>query len=568
MRGYFNVSATVLAVLMNLWFAGGLFAYEEEWNDPRIRDPEGSDQLKDESGVPQIWKDSRFRLDGQLWARYEFNDRSETGASDAQGPVEQRQGFGLGRTYVNARGEVLRGPYQGFGFRITLDAIAPAAEFSDGCSADGVSSCAQDGNDYLAFLKFAYINIPLWGGGKLFARFGQQETPISHAQNGFSLQDTWGHRYLDFDGRQAFHEFGFTSAAERGLSINFRQDYFGLTGMLTNGEGFRRVNGQILRNRTLSDMANGAGDSYGLDFFGSASVRPTGKQKEFEFTLTAPLRLRNVTGIAREETEFLSADISNPATPRATWLRGNKRSRQDVFYGAEADAVIRRGDLEVTVGLGQGWRIDKRSDASRLTDGQIAAGIDPADLRSIRNAYADEEDAYGGGRFAFLHFKYLWLGGFFRYTEGTLGNSLDGTIGVATRKSWQAQALNLDAADGVIGNLAYGSLRNLDLGRARFQKLLFGLTWHANDRVRISIGLSRLTGTGVDGYALRTNAFERISGQGAGAVVAQNLAQQLNNSAALKGVLGLGSGDTLQINDFVGTRVVDQQIFIRSQYLY
>ncbi|MBX7057668.1 MAG: hypothetical protein K1X75_06345 [Leptospirales bacterium] len=539
-----------------------LLAYEEEWNDPKFADP--APAVEEPGGAEQLFRDSRFRLDGVVWAGYEFLDYQANGASDSSGPNSEKAGFRVGRAYVNARGEAVRGPYQGFGFRVTFDA-APAAGFGDGCSADGNSACTG-ANTSLAFLKYAYMNVPLYAGGRLFLRFGQQETPLIDAPNGISLQEIWDYRYLDSDGKPMYEELGLGSSTDRGLSINFKHDYLGISALLGNGESYTRVNAQQIRRQSLSDLARGEGDSYGLDFYGAVSLRPTGKDRDLELTLTLPFRLRNITGIAPEETSFASVDLSNPAAPQASYLIGDERAKKDAAYGYEADGVIRSGDLSFTAGLGQAVRVDRRGRAFSYNQTTLANGIDPNNQTQVLNSISVEEDAYGVASYFFAHARYEWLGAFFRYSEGNSDSALNGALGVSTRKSWLSQMINADRADGVLGNLSFGETRSLDLGRSRFRKITYGLTWHANDRFRLSIGLSRITGTTASGGERRVNALQRVSGQGAASSL--NLAQQLENSASFKSQLGLSSNDRVDLNDFIGQRQVEQQIFVRSQYLF
>lgn len=566
MSRFFALRRFTALLLASALFSGSAYAYEVEWDDPRFPnpEPETKEGQTPDAALSQIFKDSRFRLDGQIWAAFEHRDRQQNGASDPSGPNTELAGFRIGRTYINARGDVLRGPYKGFGFRITFDAIEPAADFGDGCSADGNPRCAAAGNDYMAFLKFAYVTVPLWENA--FVRLGQQESALVHAQNGFSLQDLWGHRYLDADGRQELHEFGFTSAAERGVAIVQKHDYFGAELLLSNGEGFRRVNAQDIRRSSVTELAQGAGDSYGMDLFGSLTVRPTGKEKDVEVWITFPFRLRNVTGIAPEETNYITTDASNLANPRYTVYQGDTRAKRDAFWGSEADLIVREGLLEVTLGVGGGVRLDRRGDAYRYDQTTAVSGISPIDLRNLGSNVAIEEDARGDGVYGFIHGRYGEWGGFWRYSEGTSGANLDGTIGVATRKSWLSQSINQDIRDGVGGNLTLGETLGFDLGKSRFQKHLFGITWHANERLRISLGVSRITGSEANGKERRINALDRIDGQGGQA--GRALSDQLEQNNSIKSALGLSANDTLDLNDFIGTRQIEQQIFIRSQYLY
>ncbi len=566
MSRFFALRRFTALLLASALFSGSAYAYDVEWDDPRFPNPESETKegQAPDSTLSQIFKDSRFRLDGQIWAAFERRDRQQNGASDPSGPNSELAGFRLGRTYLNAIGDVTKGDYKGYGFRLTLDASEPATDFGDGCSADGNARCAAAGNDNLFFLKFAYFNIPLWQNASL--RFGLQQSAIADAQHGTSLQSIWDHRYLDADGRQAFHEWGFTSAAERGVSLIQKHDYFGVQLQLANGEGFRRVNAQDVRRNSIADLSQGAGDSYGLDLFGNVSVRPTGKEKNFELSISFPFRLRNITGVAPEETNYATADVSNLANPQYTIYQGDTRAKRDAFWGSEIDTVFRSGPFELTLGAGGGVRLDRRGDAYRYNQATLVSGINPLDLRNLNTNVAIEEDARGDGLYGFIHGRYEQFGGFYRYTEGTSGTNLDGTLGVSTRKSWLSQSINQDIRDGVGGNLTLGETLAFDPGKARFQKHLFGITWHANDRLRISLGVSRLTGTEASGKQRRINALDRIDGQGGQA--ARVLSDQLELNNSIKSALGLSANDVLDLNDYIGTRQIEQQIFIRSQYLY
>ena len=538
--------------------ASNVSAYETEWDDPAY----GETTASGTGDVSPLLKNSRFRADGEIWSAYEFNDRSRTGEPDPAGPTATQSGFRIGRGYINLRGDVIDGAYTGWGFRITAD-FAPAATLADGCAADGNAACSGN-NTNTAFLKFAYVNIPLYRGalGVSGLRLGLQEIPLSHAQAGISLQNIWGHRYLDLDGRQSFQEFGFSSSADTGLSILHGADYFAAHLLLANGEGLNKVSAQDVRNQGVSNLARGAGDSRGLDLYGNLAVRPTGKNKSTELVVAFPFRLRNITGIDGTEQESSSVDLSNPTAPRWTIDRGDARARRDVYFGTEVDGTLRTGDFSFTLGVGAGTFLDKRGEARRYDQ----TGVDPANLRSVGTNIAVEEDARGTGRFIFAHAKYGPFGVFARYSAGTGNGSFDGRVGAASGKPWLARAINADASDGRLGNLTHAEADRIDLGGNEFRKLLFGVTYIANQRFRVSLGFRRVTETDAQGREIRVNALERVPGQGTSA--GRTLSDQLETNAALKQSLGLRTEDALRVNDYIGKRREDRQVFIRTQYLF
>ena len=501
---------------------------------------------------------SYFKLDGAIWGAYERNDHSANGSPDPSGPADEKTGFKVGRVYTNVRGGVKKGEWQGWSYRATLD-IAPAGAEGDGCGSD---SLCQKNNDYLVYLKYAYVDMPLFPGA--FLRLGQQGAPVvGGSGSGSDSQDLWDHRYLDADGRAPWDALGLSSSADRGLSFFYRRDYFGLHVLLGNGESYHRNNAQTVigSNDSLSELSAGSGDSYGQDIYAQVAVRPLGKNREHQVHLMLPFRQENAFGIDRSEVEYVSADISSPTAPRWTLLKGDKRAKRDQTYGLEA--VYKREWNEVssfTLGAGTVVKIDKRGEATKYT--QTGGDLTLADTSCSKGRICVDEDRRGQARYVYAHFRAGRWGGFAAFAVGDGSTTkLSDRLQPAGGGEYWRNVLKKDAEDGQLGNLTLRESRALDFGLAQFRKSMLGVTWHAHERFRISFGVSRLAATDVQGVSRRENSLERVAPQ---SLAAGTLSSQLETQLALRepGLSGLTA------NDVIGRRSEDRQVFCRAQYLF
>ncbi len=384
-------------------FAGVLNAYETTWKDKRVDS--------------ETENNAEFKVDGEFFAGFERVDRQATGQLDAAGTnggnlqgQNMSQGFSISRAYVNVKGNMIEGPYKGFGFRLTLDG---GRNIND--ENGTASSLTQAGNNaQIAELKFAYLTIPLFDSkilGKSELRFGQSNQPMIDGQAGFSSEGTWGYRIADLSVPEKLQ---MAVAADRGLAYVQKSDYFGIHLFLSNGEGFRRTNGQavavqnnlttanpipgglssisplatsmttaqqtaaVTNLRTISSgIVNGGNptanynmtqtDSYAYDISGVVSAKPTGTSKDWVVQLAAPFRFANVIGERTQEYQFcaLNPGLSiNSSTFEC--YKGGAGAKKKELWGEEMTVQAKFGPAEVTIGGGHYVLNDRRSNAIRL----------------------------------------------------------------------------------------------------------------------------------------------------------------------------------------------------------
>jgi len=511
-------------------------AYETKWTDKKFGDTTSPDGA-----------DSTFKLDGVIYTGYEFLDKEVNGQPDSAGPTSENQGFNVGRAYLNFRGNVNDGAFKGWGFRITTD-LAPAASMVDGCT----GSCTKN-NDYIRALKYAYVMIPVSFIPGAQIRIGQQHVPLVDGQAGVSLQEEWGYRYV---AKATLDETGLAPSTDRGLAFIKKSDYYGVHLLLANGEGYHKNNAQgISQTPTLQDLASGNGDSYGMDLYGMISLVPTGKSKDFHFAVNFPFRAYNVIGVSDTQFQYTTADFTG-ATPTMSTYIGQKRAAQDMLYGVEGDAEFTLSGVKMGLGGGVMLKKDKQGDAYRLS----TAGFTP-----LNDIYLGD-DSQGNVQYVFARLELNRFGAFARYTTGTTTSRLDGKVHTPSGSSWLKQATMLDMQNNVMGDLALSDAMNtIDTGRGRFHNYLTGVTYRANKRFRISFGVSQLSGNNAQGKEFRTNNLERIGPEGAATT---NLATQLENRADIKAMLGYQPNGNLDLNDFIGQRILNRQMFIRSEYAF
>jgi hypothetical protein len=357
-----------------------------------------------------------------------------------------------------------------------------------------------------------------------------------------------------------------SSSADQGLAFVHSSDYLGLHLLLGNGEGFHKVNAQDIRSQSRSDLEKGAGDSYGLHLYGMLSFIPTGKNKTINWSINFPFRLHNIYGIEASEVRYVTADLSAaPGTYEILYREGDARAKRDIDYGVETDVKLDLGEFEFTLGAGTVARIDRRgrvTDRTYLPDGTGA-------LRETITT-TESRDASGFANYVFAHFRWRYFGAFGRVIYGTSSDSLSQKFSPVDKTPWMIQALKLDAADNVYGNLTLSSADNgIDHGEGRYYSVIYGLTFFPSARAsffRVSVGVSELWGWDKTGRAYRTNVFERYDGAGVGTANTDTVASQLEGNATLKGALGLTAADTLVLNDYVGSEIETRQIFVRTQF--
>lgn len=553
-----------LALLAALTAGGPLFAYETSWFDKKADEKEGQ---------------SSFKADGTIFAGYERPDYETNGVLDSNGTLRQTSGFTVSRAYFNFRGEVNEGKWKGAGFRVTVDGGLLANNLVGASN----SSTSTGNSGQVAELKFAYFQLPLYatsfGNGSV--RVGQQQVAIVDGQAGYSNESYWKHRFID---QNAAEKSGFAgSSADRGISFLHRADYFGLHLFLSNGEGFRRNNAQasflptavnVANNGVLTsaqqttirtnlrNLANGnngtAADSYGYDLYGVPSFKPTGTDKDFEVSIGLPFRFQNVSGIKRQEYEYVAADFSTTA-PRADIYSGDGRAKQDRAYGPELAVSYDGGDFKVTIGGGHIFLKDKRGAAWRTDQTGGASLLATQAGRSLPDytlAYYSDKDARGQSNWAYLHVKFGAFGLLGRHIYGT-GS---GTLAALPSKSYAEQLVEADLQDSTLGNLSpsvtRGANATIDLGGARFRRETYALTWSPFARLTIAFGMEKLKTTNRDGDRTKVNAMDNIPGV---ATSTTALSTQVDSFLSTQGTF-------LTTNDLGGQPRQQKQVFIRTVY--
>lgn len=531
-------------------------AYENEWTDKKIEAP------------------SVFKMDGTIFSGFEATDASVIGIPDRSGPTSTATGFQITRAYLDFRSEVTDGPYKKVNFRVTPDVGRVAGE-GHGCqtaaSGGNTAVCSQK-NDYIFFLKYAYMDVPLASG--LSVRLGQQHTPVVEGQAGTSFTKYWNHRYLD---RASTEELGMASSTDLGLALIYKHAYFGAHALLANGEGFNHSNAERnpLAYDAIGDLARGTGDSYGQDFYGLLSVKPTGDAKDFELSLGIPVRFQNVMGMHETEYRYVSANV-DPDNDGSldnrisyTYLRGNPRAKQDYYYGGEVDLTVRTDNLEFSAGAGTVVRRDQRSTATRLTDKIVKDPIDTTKYDQVFGTIRIEEDAMGQANYIFGSIKVGSFGAVARYSEGD-GGTFDGRLGVQPGKSRLKTMVLKDLENNQLGDVKYSDLRTLDLGRAKFRKVLYGLNYHFSPQFRLTLGVVEIRATdAATGYPTKVNWLQAIPGEGNTAAGAKKgtVSDQIEGSK-IASALGTPAGEKVILSDIFGKERIDRQVFLRTEMTF
>ncbi|MCB1315234.1 MAG: hypothetical protein KDK27_04725 [Leptospiraceae bacterium] len=547
--------------------SSAVMAYDEKWQD----DDWG--ETMNEAGDGLI-PNSRFRVDGVIFAGYEFQDHETNGAPDSTGPDSQKSGFTIGRAYVNIRGDVKEGDWAGWGFRITSD-IGPHAEQGDGCDNGASSACSQD-NDYNVFLKYAYVTIPLPMDG-MALRLGQQHVPFVDGQAGVSLQSECNHRYI---AKVTTEDVSMSSSTDRGLAFIYEQDYFGIHALLGNGEGYHHNNAENLTNApTLSQLSKGNVDSYGHDLYALFSATPTGTAKDFSFKISVPLRLYNIYGIdSQAESRYVALDIYDDTNstlsgfPSYQIRQGDVKAKRDMSYGLEGDFSMEMGELELGVGAGTLYYVDRRSNAYQISDEIIRNGLAAKDFYNSSN-FVWDEDAYGWSNYGFAHARYGFVGVLFRYTEGS-GSAGKLTTGISG-KSWLQQMWEYDlGGTSSLDKLASGTqlgnttlleaYNNIDLGKARFRKYLYGVTFYISPAFRVTVGTDYQITTNGRGQKTRVSPLSRIPNDSSSSLSASGDLETQIESGLSAFNSNLSGFDLAQL----GSEQKSQQIWIRSEYSY
>ncbi|MCE9596539.1 MAG: hypothetical protein K8S54_01095 [Spirochaetia bacterium] len=576
-----SISLTVAAVVAAI-MSSNVFAYETQWLDKKVDEKEGQ---------------SSFKADGTIFAGYERPDHEKNGVIDQNGTTGTNQGFVVPRAYLNFRGDVNEGPWKGAGFRVTVD----GGNLANSAIGASNSTTSTGNSSQVAELKFAYFTLPLYSAsfGEGSFRLGLQHVAIVDGQAGYSNEGYWKHRFID---QNAIEKSGFAgSSADRGISFIHKADYFGLQLQLVNGEGFRKNNAQSLYSaqsaallastapvlattgpngqpalfvattgltaaqqtqaRTnLRNLVNGTGDSYGYDFYALPSFHPTGKDKDIDISIGFPVRIKNITNIKRQEYQFVTANL--PVSPTALaqfdYYNGDARAKQDRYLGQEIAGAFDLGVAKVTVGGGHAVLKDKRSSAVRVDNNMIQTGTSGLS-NDFTTYYQRDTDAKGQTNWGYIHVKVSQFGVLARHIYGT-GST--GSTTALPSKSYATQLYELDVQDGTIGNgnATLGSSRGtsptIDLGKARFKRETYAVTWSPFSRLVLAVGVETLKSKNANGEKTRVNGLESIPTFTSGTSVADNV-----NS-----IIAANGGTPIVANDLNGKPKEARQVFLRAVY--
>lgn len=530
LRLLINYSRTAAVIAPLVLGLSSLSAYEEKWNDKKAGDPVEKDGEK----VPN----SLFRVDGEIWGAYEMADKKPSGE------IDTANGFRVGRSYVNIRGDVKEGEMKGWGYRITLDSET-GSQASNNASA--------------VFLKYAYIQVPI--AKSTFLRIGQQHVPTVDGQAGTSLQSIWGHRYLDDDGKAMWEELGVNSSTDLGVALIHQNKMFNVHLLLGNGESYKSSgngNGLSPKGQTsLSTVANGDSKSYGLDLYGMISLTPLAKDEKDKglLTIAFPFRFQNVIGVQRREYDNVTA--FDPVAGTFTSISGQKKALQDYAYGTEVDLHFKTDSMKLTIGGGTVIKVDRRADAMLFNNTMAALDLtNNSDLDTFFTTnYARAADSRGQANYMFAHATFGKFGLVARYSTGTGSNALtpNEKIGVANGVGTAERMIieDIKAGSGIDGNLSASVVRNFDQGRSRFTKTLFGVTYSPNARFSATMGISHITGQAGSGDSYKANKLSGIN---------------TYTADTFAGVVAPGA--IVTDNDLLGEKNYDRQTFIRMVYRY
>lgn len=538
-----HLSALGLAAFLS---GTALQAYDVEYTDKKIDD-----------------SPAEFKMDGVIFTGYEFLDEDESG--DPQGET----GFFVKRAYVNLRTKIKDGLFKGADFRITGDG---------GVLAEDVTTTPND-NDQIFQLKYAYFSLPVFPGAKI--RMGQQHVPGVDGQAGVSLQKYWGHRYID---KVATEDMGMSSSTDKGLAFIYKNPYFGAHLLYANGEGYHKKNAQTISDANLTGLrglavGNTGNDSYGYDLYGMISAVPTGENEAFELSINFPFRLQNIAGMHHTEHKYYGVDLNGSSAELAngaTWAyySGEKRAFQDQWYGYEVDAKVKQGLFEMTVGGGTIYWKDQRGMAYKLTSDTFPGtgggnGVNFSLIPNIDSNIKYEQDTIAHTDQAFIHFKIGPVGAFARIIRGQ-GRS--GKLSSYRRNSNPAWLLyTIDEADYQSGNLNFATVASAiggstgSLADTWYEKNVFGITLHANDRTNISLGMSEQRDSEeVLGNQTVTNPYSNVGCADPSSATCNNVPTQVANNTGWNAAI-LPPGEALPLT-LVGTPKVNRQIFIRAEY--
>jgi hypothetical protein len=515
--------------------SSAIWGYETEWQDNKLGP-------------------SSFKLHGYYWFGYENID-AQKGKVDSG----STQGFTMGRVYVRIDGNVKEGDFKGWKYHITLE--------TNPLAGNSIQSTYIPASTYI---KYAYFSIPVGLGFNVIG--GMQNNPTSTAGK-YSLENLWAHRYLDADGKAMWDQLGVTPSSDLGVGLEQETELYQIHLLFGNGEGGRKPNAQDLKNKDLSDLAKGAGDSYGYHLYGKFSLSPLGTKEDLptRVFLNVPFVLRNIYGIQRAEYEYV--DTLDFTTQKFIVLKGDPTAKRDYAYGLEADVLLNLNDIKIGIGAGQIIDKDIRRSAIKVDQNLLTT---PITIGNFYNYYQPAKDSIGVANYVFLWAQYQKFGIVFRHYIKTDDASISDKMNYAEGLSVAEQLVIQDANNGVLGDLSPEKALKLirsgtvDAGKSKMKTYLLALEYYANKSFKMAVGIKQATTTKKDGTPYKITPFQASNfrpyqkGSSGNPDVGYTPESYSNFVASQLGLPANSLTDT----DVIGTNRVERQIFFRSQFTY
>lgn len=553
------VLASTVSMVLGI---SSLSAYEGDWTDKKL-DPKATEP------------NSLFKVDGQLWGSYEFADKKPDRTLDYNG-------FTLGRATVNVQGQGKSGDADGWGYRLLLDSS----------TSNGGVAYPNGANPPTPYLKYAYFQAPVAKG--TFFRVGFQQVPTVDGQAGSSLESSWGHRYLDGDGKAMWEELGVNSSADAGLGFVTKQDWFGLHLLLANGEGYTSAYGAnakataaigstgyvdpaaIVSTATSANrygaaktIGQGNAASYGLDLYGMFSLTPMKAEKDsgMDLSINFPFRLQNVYGVRGQEYQNVVDLDFNPASPKFSLIQGSASAKKDRSVGIEIDAKAKfSSDSSISFGVGGVRKTDVQANAYVLDETVGAMSLQ----NYLANGYYYQgSTAVGNAKYVFVHGRSGKYGFVTRFSTGTgsctgystctMSERLGTAIGNPLSNEFDLN--NVSLSSGAPSNAAIKSIVQADRGQSQFRKITAALTFMPNERMSVAAGIHITSMTDNQGKnAMAYGMSNQIATAGQSPLAAAGSSNASLNTAIAQGFLT--DANTL------GTKNYDRQTFVRMEYKY
>jgi hypothetical protein len=185
--------------------------------------------------------------------------------------------------------------------------------------------------------------------------------------------------------------------------------------------------------------------------------------------------------------------------------------------------------------------------------GSVAATQGSRPIADYTSVYYRDEDSYGQSNWAYVHARIGQFGIVARHIYGT-GS---GTMTALPGKSYLEQLTDLDVRDNNIANgdvtlsSSRGSNPGIDLGKARFKRETYALTYNPFARLSFALGVETLKTRDRNGEPTRVNDLDSVPTFN---TTTTTLTSQVDSLLAAQ-----GSG--LTANDLGGQNRQQKQVF-------